>query len=199
MLTQTTYQAIFPWKQTKCSLKWKTGTNCSYVLQWKSISEGWVKDWRKFVFYSIREMLKFRILTWRITLDVSTHCTGTFCHTLTRLMIVVKRNNISDCVRTDASPYVRLFGAASSKYTTASLNEYEAKPPAMLNQTPGGKKWINNKDQINKNISFVEHSHTIFSPSKYFIIFIQYYQNDETTKVGQFSPCISHCVVHIMS
>lgn len=162
MLTQTTLQAICPRKQTKYSLKWKTGTNCSYVLQQKSISEGWVKDWRNFGFYSIRGMLKFRILTWRIALDVSTHCTGTFCHTSTRLMIVVKRNNISDCVRTDASPYVRLFGAASSKYTTASLNEYETKPPAMLNQTPGEKKWINNKAQINKNISFVELSRMLF-------------------------------------
>jgi len=76
-------------------------------------------------------------------------------------MIVVKRNNIRDCVRTDASPYVRHFGAASSKYTTASLNEYEAKPPAMLNQTPERKKWINNKAQTNKNISFLEHSHML--------------------------------------
>lgn len=133
------------------------------MLHKKSVSEGWVKDWRDFVYYSIREMLKFKILTWRITLDVSTHCTGTFCHTLTRWMTVVKRNNISDCVRTDASPYVRLFGAATSKHTTASLKEYEAKPPTMLNQTPGGKKWINNKAQINKNISFVEHSHMLFS------------------------------------
>jgi hypothetical protein len=55
-------------------------------------------------------------------------------------MSVVNRNNISDCVRTDASPYVRLFGAAASNNTTASLNEYEAMPPAMLNQTPGEGK-----------------------------------------------------------
>jgi hypothetical protein len=48
----------------------------------------------------------------------------------------VNKNNISDWVRTEASPYVRLFGVASSSNITASLNEYEAKPPAMLNQAP---------------------------------------------------------------
>lgn len=67
---------------------------------------------------------------------VSTHCIGTVCHVLTRLMAVVNKNNISDWVRTEASPYVRHFGVTSSSNITASLHEYEAKPPAMLNQTP---------------------------------------------------------------
>ena len=36
----------------------------------------------------------------------------------------------------EASPYVRLFGLASSNNITASLKEYEANPPAILNQIP---------------------------------------------------------------
>jgi hypothetical protein len=72
---------------------------------------------------------------------VSIHCNGTLCHVLTRLLAVVNKNSISDCARTEASPYVRHFGVVSSSNFTTSLNEYEAKPPAMLNQTPR-KKYI---------------------------------------------------------
>jgi hypothetical protein len=51
-------------------------------------------------------------------------------------MAVVNKNRINDWTTTEASPYVRLLGAALSSNITASPAEYEAKPPAMLNQTP---------------------------------------------------------------
>ena len=49
--------------------------------------------------------------------------TGVRYHASTRLMSAVYKNNISDWIKMEASPYVRFFGLASSNNITASLKE----------------------------------------------------------------------------